>query len=40
METLEQNPVMNQDPAMGPAPQFQPDGARPMLVPCWAFGKP
>ena len=31
METLEQNPVMNQDPAMGPAPQFQPDGARPML---------
>ena len=48
METLEQNPVMNQEPAMEPAPQFQPDGARPMLgfweavklVPCWAFGKP
>ena len=31
METLEQNPVMNQDPAMEPAPQFQPNGARPML---------
>ena len=31
METLEQNPVMNQEPAMVPAPQFQPDGARPML---------
>ena len=31
METLEQNPVMNQEPAMEPAPQFQPDGARPML---------
>ncbi len=31
METLDQNPVMNQEPAMEPAPQFQPDGARPML---------
>ena len=31
METLDQNPVMNQDPAMEPAPQFQPNGARPML---------
>ena len=42
METQEYNPVLNQDPAMEPEPQFQSNGARPMLKfweavkICWA----
>ena len=31
METQDQNPVLNQDPAMEPAPQYQPNGVLPML---------